>query len=83
MNNYEESDIINVGSGREISIARLAVLIKEVTGFKGKIIYDRTKPDGMPRRLLDITRLKSLGWQAKTTLAEGLKLSYYHSFLRK
>lgn len=75
MKRYNKEKPINVGSGRETSIAKLAMLIKEVTGFKGRINYDKTRPDGMPRRFLDVTGMKSLGWQAKTELAEGLKLT--------
>ena len=83
MKKYNKAELINIGSGRETSVARLASLIKDEVGFKGKIIYDKTRPDGMPERFLDITGIKSLGWQAKTELAEGLKLTYYYSVLRK
>lgn len=83
MKRYNKEEMINIGSGRRTSIAELAGLIQEVTGFKGNIIYDKTRPDGMPERFLDISRIKALGWQARTELAEGLKLTYNYSFLRK
>jgi len=67
---------INVGSGYEIKIKELAKLIKKIVGFKGKIYFDRTKPDGMPRKLLDSKRIANLGWKPKITLEKGLSLSY-------
>ena len=67
---------INVGTGEDISISVLAEAIKEVTGYKGQIIFDQTKPDGAPRKLLDISILSSFGFQPKTTLLEGLAASY-------
>ncbi|MDI6785908.1 MAG: GDP-L-fucose synthase [bacterium] len=76
MINYEENEIINVGIGEDISIAELADLIKEITSFKGKIIYDKTKPDGMPRKLLDVERINALGWKAKTSVKNGIKNTY-------
>lgn len=76
MNIYNDSEIINVGIGYDTSVVELARLIKEMVGFEGKIIYDKTKPDGMPRRLLDVSRITSLGWKPKTGLVEGLKLTY-------
>jgi GDP-L-fucose synthase len=76
MNNYNSNEAINVGSGRDISIARLALMIKDVAGFKEKIVYDKTKPDGMPRKLLDTTKIHNLGWRAKTDLGSGLRLAY-------
>lgn len=76
MNKDNSNEIINVGSGAEISIARLALTIKVIVGFKGKIVYDKTKPDGMPRKLLDITKMNNLGWWAKIDLENGLRLTY-------
>ncbi len=67
---------INVGSGQEVSIAQLSSLIAEITGYTGKVALDPTKPDGTPRKLLDCSILKSLGWSAKITLSEGLKLTF-------
>lgn len=69
---------INIGSGKEISIRDLAFLVKEVVGFKGEIAFDTSKPDGTPRKLLDVSRLNTLGWQAKTTLRDGIAAVYRH-----
>ena len=68
--------IINIGVGKDITIHELTMIIKEIVGFKGGVIYDRTKPDGTPRKLLDISRLKQLGWQAKISLEQGIKQTY-------
>jgi len=73
MNTYEGNDIINIGTGKDITIKELAHIIKEVVGFEGDIIWDRTKPDGTPRKLLDVSRLSELGWQATTSLREGIQ----------
>ena len=67
---------INVGSGRDCTIAELAQLIAEVTGFGGRIEFDRSKPDGTPRKLLDVSLLQSLGWSTAISLSEGLKDAY-------
>ncbi|MBI5204272.1 MAG: GDP-L-fucose synthase, partial [Nitrospirae bacterium] len=69
-------EFVNIGTEEEIKIKDLAVLIKETTGFGGKIVHDLSKPDGMPRKLSDISRIKALGWQPATTLKEGIKKSY-------
>lgn len=73
MQNYNSSEIINIGSGKDISISELAELLKELTGFNGEIIYDSSKPDGTPRKLLDVTKINKLGWIAETSLKEGIK----------
>ncbi|MSQ46391.1 MAG: GDP-L-fucose synthase [Ignavibacteria bacterium] len=73
MQNYNSSEIINIGSGKDISISELAELLKELTGFNGEIIYDSSKPDGTPRKLLDVTKINKLGWTAETSLKEGIK----------
>ncbi|MCL4361739.1 GDP-L-fucose synthase [Candidatus Dependentiae bacterium] len=75
MNNYDESEIINVGSGHEVSIKDLALKIKEIVGYSGELKFDLTKPDGTPRKLLDLEKLNKTGWKAKTTLEEGLKIT--------
>lgn len=67
---------INVGTGKDITIAELAKLIGGVVGFKGRITFDTSKPDGMPRKLLDVSKLSALGWKAKTSLEEGLEKTY-------
>ena len=76
MQNYDGNRIVNVGVGEDITIAELAALIREVVGFGGEIRYDRSKPDGTPRKLLDVSRLASLGWRAQITLAEGIRSTY-------
>ena len=79
MNNYDYKDIgelINIGTGEDIKLKDLALMIKDLTGYEGGIKHDTSKPDGTPRKLLDVSRLKALGWEAKTMLEEGLKKSY-------
>lgn len=76
MRHYEEEQIINVGVGADVSIRELAELIARVVGFSGEILYDTSKPDGTPRKLLDVSRLFALGWRPKVTLEEGLYRSY-------
>jgi GDP-L-fucose synthase len=67
---------LNIGMGKDLTINELAELIAEVIGFKGKIVYDSSKPDGTPRKLLDITRINNLGWKAKTDLKTGIQKTY-------
>jgi GDP-L-fucose synthase len=76
MNNYSGNEIVNIGVGEDLPIKELAEKIKEVVGFNGEIKFDTTKPDGTPRKLVDVTRLNSLGWKASTSLEEGLKKAY-------
>jgi len=76
MDTYDQPDIVNIGSGQEISIRDLALLIAEVVGFKGTILHDTSKPDGMMRKLLDTTRLNNLGWKSRISLREGLESTY-------
>lgn len=73
---YDSREIINVGTGRETSIKKLSLMLKRITGFKGKIVYDTTKPDGNPSRFLDSSRINALGWKAKTSLELGLARTY-------
>ncbi len=73
---YEGEDIVNVGVGDDISIRELAELVKEITGFTGAIVNDASKPDGTPRKLLDVSRLHALGWQAQVPLREGVAETY-------
>ena len=68
--------IVNIGTGEDLTITELAEIIMGVVGFVGKLVYDKSKPDGTPRKLLDVGRLRQLGWEAKTTLREGLVLAY-------
>jgi GDP-L-fucose synthase len=76
MQNYDSPDIINIGVGDDVTIAALAELVREVTGFRGSIMFDTGKPDGTPRKLLDVTKLRALGWQAQTPLADGIRTTY-------
>ncbi|MFB5760243.1 GDP-L-fucose synthase [Paenibacillus medicaginis] len=76
MNNYEGNDIVNIGVGEDISILELAGKIKDVVGYHGRIVFDTSKPDGTPRKLVDVTRLHRLGWQASISLEEGLAVTY-------
>ena len=76
MENYSDEEIINVGSGQEVTIGDLARLIARVVGYKGAIEWDRTKPDGTPRKLLDCTRLSRLGWKPRIGLEEGIGATY-------
>lgn len=76
MNNYSGSEIINVGTGLDISIKNLAEITKKIVGYKGKILWDTSKPDGTPRKLLDVTKLNKLGWKSEITLEEGIRVTY-------
>ncbi len=76
MKNYNESELINVGVGKDISIFELAELIKKITNYSGRILIDKTKPDGTPRKLLDVSKLTSLGWKASIGLEEGIRNVY-------
>jgi len=76
MNNYDGEGFINVGTGEDLSIADLACLVGEVIGFRGNIIYDKSKPDGTPRKLMDVTKLNNLGWKHSVGLKEGIKMAY-------
>lgn len=76
MNTYSGNETVNLGTGKELSIKELAELVKKVVGFKGNITFDTTKPDGTPRKLLDVSKLEKLGWKYKTKLEEGIKLAY-------
>jgi GDP-L-fucose synthase len=82
MNHYHDRAPINIGSGEDLSIKELAKIIKKVTGYKGQILFDKSQPDGTPRKLLDVTRLHSLGWKHKISLEEGIKTAY-SDFLKK
>jgi GDP-L-fucose synthase len=76
MENYNESGLVNIGVGEDISILELAILVKKVVGFEGEILTDTNKPDGTPRKLMDVSKLSSFGWKAKTTLEEGIQKVY-------
>jgi len=82
MQNYDEEGLVNVGTGEDISIKDLALLIKNIVGYTGEISFDTSKPDGTPRKLMDVTKLHSKGWRHKIELEEGIKLAY-QDFLNK
>ncbi|MEN9522049.1 MAG: hypothetical protein RL065_426 [Bacteroidota bacterium] len=76
MNNYSESQHINIGTGKDITIFDLAHLIKSIVGFDGRIIFDESKPDGTPKKQMDVSKIQQLGWHHKIELEEGIKQTY-------
>ena len=76
MNNYEGNETVNIGTGKELTIKELTELVAKVIGYKGKINWDTSKPNGTPRKLLDVSKLHSLGWTHKVELEDGIKISY-------
>ena len=76
MNHYSDEQFINIGSGSEISIKELAETVSRIIGFEGKIVWDTSKPDGTPRKLMDSSRLFALGWRPRVNLEEGIQLAY-------
>ncbi|WP_298267852.1 GDP-L-fucose synthase [Geobacter sp.] len=76
MRNHEGNDIVNIGSGEEITIRDLALLVKKAIGFEGELVFDTSKPDGTPRKLSDVSRLHSLGWRHRIGLEEGVRATY-------
>ena len=82
MQNYNEDGLVNIGTGEDISIKDLALLIKRIIGYDGQIQFDATKPDGTPRKLMDVSKLQSKGWKHTIELEEGIKMAY-QDFLNK
>jgi GDP-L-fucose synthase len=76
MEHYDEDGIVNVGVGEDLSIRELAELLREVVGFPGELRFDASKPDGPPRKLLDVSRLRALGWSARIPLRRGIEQTY-------
>ena len=76
LENYSGNDFFNVGMGTDISITELSEMVADIVGYKGKMVYDRTKPDGMPQKLMDCSKLEKAGWKYKTSLREGLEKTY-------
>ena len=76
MNSYNDSEIVNIGTGQDVTIAELAVGIKNIVGFEGDIYFNTEMPDGTPRKLLDVSKLKDLGWEYKISLKEGIEKTY-------
>ena len=83
MQHFDQPGFINIGTGKDISIRDLAEMIKDITGFKGNISFDSTKPDGTPRKLLDVSKLSQLGWKASIPLREGIEQVYKENFMEK
>jgi GDP-L-fucose synthase len=76
MEHYDSPEIINVGCGNDITIAELAALVARIVGYRGDVVFDRSKPDGTPRKLLDVGKCDALGWRAKTSLTDGIRATY-------
>lgn len=76
MDNYDENETINVGTGAEVTIKTLAELVAEIVGYNGEILWDTSKPNGTPRKIVDISRISNLGWKPKTALRDGIKCAY-------
>ena len=76
MNHYSGNETVNAGTGKELSIKELTELVAKAVGYTGKILWDTSKPNGTPRKLLDVSKAEKLGWHYKTELDEGIKLAY-------
>lgn len=76
MENYNEPNLINIGTGEDLTIKDLALAVKKTVGFEGELVFDTSKPDGTPRKLMDVSKLHNLGWKHQIELEEGLKLAY-------
>ncbi|MDP9230330.1 MAG: GDP-L-fucose synthase [Bacteroidota bacterium] len=83
MHTYNEPGLVNIGTGKDLSITELAEMIKSITHFAGRIIFDTTKPDGTPRKLLDVSKINGLGWQARISLQQGIEMVYREHFSEK
>ena len=83
MENYSEPNLINIGTGEDLTIKDLALAVKETVGFEGDLVFDTSKPDGTPRKLMDVSKLHSLGWKHQVELKEGLKLAYQDYLSKK
>ena len=82
LNNYSGNETVNIGTAKELTIKELAYKVKDIIGYKGEIVFDNSKPDGTPRKLLDVSKLENLGWKYSTELEDGIKLAY-QDFLSK
>ena len=76
MNNYSGNETVNAGTGKELTIKALTELVAKVVGYKGQILWDPSRPNGTPRKLLDVRKAAKLGWKYKTELEDGIRLSY-------
>jgi GDP-L-fucose synthase len=71
-----DGPLLNVGTGEDVTIRELAGIVMDAVGFEGRVVYDNSKPDGTPRKLLDVSRIAALGWRARTSLADGIRMTY-------
>jgi GDP-L-fucose synthase len=76
MKNYSGGELVNIGTGEDITIAEFARVVAGAAGYNGEISFDTSQPDGTPRKLLNVSRLAKMGWRARTSLADGIKLAY-------
>jgi len=76
MSNYDEKELINIGTGTDLTIRELAELVRQIIGFEGDLKWDTTKPDGTPRKLMDVSKVHKIGWQHRTSLEDGIKIAY-------
>jgi GDP-L-fucose synthase len=76
LNTQQQISHINIGTGKDITISELATIIKDVVGFKGKLVFDKSMPDGAPKKLTSVERINGMGWKSKTNLRDGLNLTY-------
>ncbi|WP_113637128.1 GDP-L-fucose synthase [Nubsella zeaxanthinifaciens] len=83
MENYNEPNLINIGTGEDLTIKNLALAVKKTVGFEGELVFDTSKPDGTPRKLMDVSKLHKLGWKHQIELEEGLKLAYQDYLTKK
>lgn len=83
MENYSEPNLINIGTGEDLTIKDLALAVKETVGFEGELVFDTSKPDGTPRKLMDVSKLHDLGWKHQIGLQEGLRLAYQDYLSKK
>lgn len=82
MENFSEEGFVNIGTGEDLSIHELAMLIKNIVGYEGELVYDKTKPDGTPRKLMDVSKLHAIGWKARISLEDGIR-SVYEEYKKK
>ena len=82
MKTYSNEELVNIGTGKDITIAEFARVVAATVGYAGKISFDPSRPDGTPRKLLDVSRLAKMGWRASTSLEDGIKLAY-QAFLKE
>ena len=73
MQNYNDAETVNIGTGEDVTIKELAETIKKTVGFEGELVFDTTKPDGTPRKLLDVSKINNLGWKHKVNLQQGIE----------